>query len=195
MMKSTLKLVISSIFLLVSIPIFLLYKLVSLIGNKDETFAAYAQLYSLIPGKVGSYARIGFYRLAMTGCDKDVRISFGCLFSHIDTVIEEGTYIGPSCNIGMSRIAKNTLLGSNVHILSGKNQHNFTDMNIPIRHQGGIFEQVNIGQNCWIGNNSTIMANIGNNTIVGAGSVVINDLPEGVIAVGNPAKVIKQREA
>lgn len=131
--------------------------------------------------------------MAMTECSYDVRISFGCLFSHRDTIVEQGCYIGPSCNIGMSHICKNVLLGSNVHILSGKNQHNFDDIDMPIRNQGGTFEQVSIGENCWIGNNATIMANIGDNTIVGAGSVVTNDLPSGVIAVGNPAKILKHR--
>lgn len=51
-----------------------------------------------------------------------------------------------------------------------------------------------IGNNVWIGGNVTVIAGvtIGNNTIIGAGSVVTKDIPENVIAVGNPCRVIKQ---
>jgi len=52
---------------------------------------------------------------------------------------------------------------------------------------------IHIGQRCWIGMNTLILkgVTIGNNTIIGAGSVVVNDIPEGVVAVGNPARVIR----
>jgi len=53
-----------------------------------------------------------------------------------------------------------------------------------------------IGNNVWIGANSTILpeVNIGNNVIIGAGSVVTKDIPSNSIAVGNPCKVIKQKK-
>ena len=53
---------------------------------------------------------------------------------------------------------------------------------------------VTIGENCWIAGNVTILPDvtIGDNTIIGAGSVVTKDIPSNVIAVGNPCRVIKQ---
>lgn len=47
----------------------------------------------------------------------------------------------------------------------------------------------------WLGGNVTVWGGvtIGKNSIIGAGSVVTADIPENVIAVGNPAKVIKNR--
>ncbi len=53
-----------------------------------------------------------------------------------------------------------------------------------------------IGKGCWIGNGARIIGplNIGNNVIVGAGSVVIRDIPEGAIVAGVPARVIGMRE-
>ena len=53
---------------------------------------------------------------------------------------------------------------------------------------------ITIGDNVWIGGNVTILpgVTIGNNTTVGAGSVVTKDIPQNVIAVGNPCSVIKQ---
>ena len=51
---------------------------------------------------------------------------------------------------------------------------------------------VEICDNCWIGSNSLILKGVtlGNNTIVGAGSVVTKSFPENVIVGGNPAKII-----
>jgi len=51
-----------------------------------------------------------------------------------------------------------------------------------------------IGKNCFIGANAIIMAgvNIGNEVIIGSGAVVTKDVPSNSIAVGNPARVIKE---
>ncbi len=53
---------------------------------------------------------------------------------------------------------------------------------------------VTIGDNVWIGGNTVIMpgVHIGNNTVIGAGSVVTKDIPDWVVAAGNPCRVIKQ---
>lgn len=53
---------------------------------------------------------------------------------------------------------------------------------------------VHIGKNVWIGANSTILAgvHIGNGSVIGAGSVVTGDIPENVIAVGTPCKVLRE---
>lgn len=53
---------------------------------------------------------------------------------------------------------------------------------------------VTIGNDCWIGGHVTILpgVTIGNRCTIGAGSVVVSDIPDGSIAVGNPAKVIKK---
>ena len=54
-------------------------------------------------------------------------------------------------------------------------------------------EPVSIGDNVWIGGSVTILpgVHIGNNVTVGAGAVVTKDIPDGCIAAGNPARVIK----
>ena len=53
---------------------------------------------------------------------------------------------------------------------------------------------VNIGNHVFIGVNSVVMrnVNIGNHVIIGAGSVVNKDIPDGVVAAGNPIKIIKE---
>ena len=53
---------------------------------------------------------------------------------------------------------------------------------------------VHIGHNCWIGTGALIMpgVTIGDNTVIGAGSVVTHDIPSGVVAVGNPCRVMRR---
>ena len=54
--------------------------------------------------------------------------------------------------------------------------------------------EVTVGDNVWIGGSVTIVpgVHIGNNVVIGAGSVVTKDIPDNVVAAGNPARVIKQ---
>lgn len=174
-------------------PVVLLFHVLALVGNQDQLVAAFSQFLSLFPGQSGNYLRKAALRFMLTRCDRDSLISFGVLLSHQDTEIAEGVYIGPQCNIGKCRIDRNCLLGSGVHIMSGKKQHSFTDLDIPIRDQGGQFEKIVIGEDTWIGNGALIMANVGKKCIIGAGSVVTDDVEDYSIVVGNPAKVVKKR--
>ena len=52
---------------------------------------------------------------------------------------------------------------------------------------------IKIGRNCWLGAGVIVLpgVSIGDNTVVGAGSVVTKDLPSGVVAVGNPCRVLR----
>jgi virginiamycin A acetyltransferase len=179
--------------LLVS-PMIVLHLLARLISD-NGLFVFSSQLLSLVPGKIGSYCRIAFYRFAMTYCDSNSVIGFASLFSQPDTEIHQGVYIGPQCNIGMCRIGKNSLIASGVHIMSGSSQHHFEDLDTPIQQQGGEYVKISIGEDSWIGNGALVMADIGNKCIIGAGSVVTQSIPDYSIAVGNPAKVIKNRRA
>lgn len=178
---------------LVVSPLILLYWVLRPIAREDQLFSGFSQLLSLIPGLPGSYLRIAFYRYVMQHCATDSVIGFGSLFSHRGTELHSGIYIGPQCNIGLSIIHPNCLIGSGVHILSGKNQHKFEDLNMPVRLQGGQYEQISLGENSWVGNGAIIMANVGRDCIIGAGTVVTQDLPSGSIVVGNPGQIVRSR--
>jgi acetyltransferase-like isoleucine patch superfamily enzyme len=73
--------------------------------------------------------------------------------------------------------------------------HNFSDLTINIKDQGVKRQAVNIGNNCWLGAGSTILAGvvIGNGCVIAAGSVVTKSIPENSIVAGVPAKIIKSR--
>ena len=64
-----------------------------------------------------------------------------------------------------------------------------------IRHQGNMRTLVRIGAGTWIGSGAIVMADVGKNSVVGAGSVVSKPLPDNVVAAGAPARIIRERIA
>lgn len=193
--KMTAKTLVKTLFLVLAVPLFLLLELLSLAGNRDGCFQSFSQALSLVPGKTGSYLRAAFYRLACPDTSDDISIGFLTVLSHRDTSIHSGVYIGPQCNIGKCSIGRNTLLGSGVHILSGNRQHDFSDTSRPIKEQGGRFEKINIGDDCWLGNGALVMASLDDHTIVAAGSVMARNTSESwLIYAGNPARALKTRK-
>jgi len=104
--------------------------------------------------------------------------------------ISDNTIIGINCQIfafNKINIGKFCMFGANVEITNGEHR---TDDLFPYS------KELNIGNGCWIGHGVKIIkgVNIGDNVIIGGGSVVINDIPNNSIAVGIPAKVIKMRK-
>jgi len=187
------KRLIQGLFVMLAMPLVLAVRLLARLGNEDIALAGCSQLLSLLPGKSGSYYRAACYRYLLSHCSQNVYIGFGTLFSQCATEVNDGVYIGPQCNIGSARIGRDCLLGSGVHLLSGKGQHRFDSLEVPIRDQGGRIAQISIGKNTWIGNGSLVMADVGEHSVIGAGSVVIDAIPPKSIAAGNPARVIRSR--
>ena len=176
-------------------PLLLAYRLACLVGERNACFAGMSQCLSLLPGKSGSYLRTAFYRFSMDRCSANAVISFGTLFSQTNTRIGPGVYIGPQCNIGSSRIEADCLIGSGVHILSGKHQHKLDRLDIPVREQGGVFSTITIEEDTWVGNGAIIMANVGKHCVVGAGAVVTQPVHDYEIVSGNPAAVVRRRDS
>lgn len=111
-------------------------------------------------------------------------------------IIDEGSNIGRRCTISAANrihIGKYVLFAPNVFVAD--THHEYQTSGIPIMHQGITThsDQIYIGDESWIGINSVIMGNvtIGRHCVVGANSVVIEDIPDYCVAVGNPAKVVK----
>jgi virginiamycin A acetyltransferase len=185
---------IKNAFLVLIWPVYALYRALSMVGDIDGTFMSFSQALSLIPGKVGTYLRAAFYRLACPATTDEISVGFLTILSHRNTSIAKGVYIGPQCNIGMCSIGENTLIGSGVHILSGSRQHEFQDAQKPIQDQGGAFEKIRIGADCWVGNSAVIMATVADGCIVAAGSVLSKSAnKEGDILAGNPSRTIRNR--
>ena len=83
-----------------------------------------------------------------------------------------------------------TMIGPNVtvatagHPILPELREKLYQYNMPVR----------IGRNCWIGAGAVILpgVTIGDNSVIGAGSVVTKDIPENVVAVGNPCRVLRK---
>jgi acetyltransferase-like isoleucine patch superfamily enzyme len=90
-------------------------------------------------------------------------------------------------------IEDDVLLGSGVNIYI--NNHRFDNVDMPIIDQGHYAPKpVVLEKGCWIGANVIILpgVKIGKNSVIGAGSIVTRTIPAGVVAVGNPAKIISK---
>ena len=94
---------------------------------------------------------------------------------------------------GILIIGDDTILGNYVSI--HPENHNYENLEIPIRLQGVRGIGVKIGKNCWIGAKVTILDGtiIGDNCIVAAGAVVKGEFPANSIIGGVPAKILKMR--
>lgn len=81
-------------------------------------------------------------------------------------------------------IAPNVTIVSGTHPIAPELRKKGYQYNLPVR----------IGSNCWLGTGVVVMpgVTIGDNTIVGAGAVVTKDLPANVVAVGNPARILRK---
>ena len=107
--------------------------------------------------------------------------------------IDEGTVVRPGCIIDVdSYVGKNCIVSTNTTV----GHDCIIDDHCHIAPGVNISGAVNIGKLSFIGVGATIIQGIkiGKNVTIGAGSVVIKDIPDNVIAVGNPAKIVKNKK-
>lgn len=95
---------------------------------------------------------------------------------------------------GGVEIGANTLIAMHTCIVSSN--HTIPSQGKHIRDYPDLLLPVIIGDDVWIGANSSILGGvkIGKGAIIGAGSIVTRDIPDYAIAIGNPARVIRYRE-
>lgn len=101
-----------------------------------------------------------------------------------------------SLNAGFDR-GWGIILGNNIMcwpwVFMQSGDHAFRRGEVYAQAEWGKSAPISIGNNVWIGARAIILkgVRIGDNSVIGAGSVVTKSIPSGVVAVGNPAKVIK----
>jgi len=175
------------------LPAILSFKVRAAIIGPNRALTGSSQLWSMVPGLLGQYLRRALYaRLLRGGCAPSAVIEFGVLFSQVDTQVDEGVYIGPRCHLGHVHLERDVLLAAGVHVPSGAHTHGTDLSTTTFRDQPGNLQQVRIGAGSWIGSNAVVMADVGKNTIVGAGAVVTRPLPDRVVAAGVPARIVKR---
>ena len=105
---------------------------------------------------------------------KNVYANFG-----LTLVDDSDIYVGDSC-----MFAPNVIVATGTHPVCPELRAKVYQYNLP----------VHIGNNVWIGTGAVILpgVTIGDNSVIGAGSVVTKDIPANVVAVGNPCRVIRE---
>lgn len=125
------------------------------------------------------------------GTEVWIEPDFRCEFGK-NIVIGNNVYINFGCIIldcAEVTIGDNVLLGPNIGIYAANHS-----LDAEERINGGCCgKPVHVGNNVWLGGDVKILpgVSVGDNTIIGTGSIVTKDIPAGVIAVGNPCRVIR----
>lgn len=111
------------------------------------------------------------------GCNMHVGKNFYANFN-LTVVDDADIYIGDSV-----MIAPNVVIATGTHPICPELRERVYQYNLP----------VHIGNRVWIGAGSIILpgVTIGDDSVIGAGSVVTKDIPSGVVAVGNPCRVLR----
>ena len=123
--------------------------------------------------------------MPLTGKTAELLIGNGCSLGHFNHIYATQSIV----------LENDVLTADKVYI--SDNQHTYTNVEVPIKEQSIKQDKpVRIGQGSWLGENVCVIgANIGKHCVIGANSVVTKDIPDYSVAVGAPAKVIKQYNA
>lgn len=151
-------------------------RITSEINNSYHTHEEICRLMEELTGqKIDK--NFGLFPPFYTDCGKNIHIGKGVFINSSCKFQDQGgIYIDDKCQIG-----HNTIIATLNHGM------------LPEERGDLIPKPVRIGKGVWIGSGSIILpgVTIGDNAIIGAGSVVTKDIPANAVAVGNPAKVIR----
>lgn len=195
-LRLCLKRLIQGLSLIVIFPVVLITLAIGAILGRKRVFADTGQCLALVPGTIGAYLRWAYYFMTLKRCSWDVEIGFGSFFSSPEAELGKYVYVGAYTILGHVIIGDRVKIASGVSIPSGRHQHyplSFVAENTRTSDVG-IFSPISIGHDAWIGERAVVLADVGPRTIVGAGAVVCDAIPDGCIVAGVPARIVK-REA
>lgn len=146
-------------------------------------------------GKIFRIIRYFFTKKIIQKIGKNVNVERNAFFNP-KVEIGDNSGIGIDCELnGKIKIGDNVLMGPEVVFYT--QNHEFKDKNRLIINQDfRKEEQIEIGNDCWIGRRTIILpgVNIGEGCVIGAGSIVTKSFEPYSIIAGNPAKCIGRRE-
>ena len=149
---------------------------------------------NLHPSEMEKRTEILKHFLGATGKQLLIEQPFRCDYGY-NIRVGENFYANMGCTIldeALVTFGDNVLLAPNVSIYTAGHA-----VNVAQRIVGWEYAYpVTVGHNVWIGGNVVILpgVSIGDNSIIGGGSVVTKDIPANVVAAGNPCRIIKEAE-
>ncbi len=116
---------------------------------------------------------------------KDGDIDLG---DHVNIGFHSEIFSGSSVKVG-----RHGLFAAYTYLVGGG--HEFARSGVPVVDQARPSSGITLGENVWLGARATVLdgVTIGSDVVIGAGAVVTQDLPDGVVAAGIPARVLRER--
>jgi acetyltransferase-like isoleucine patch superfamily enzyme len=175
------------------IPFWIIYEIKSVLFGRTGAYFDISQRSSQWTGTWGVVLRDKLNKKILKCSGEEVHVCFGTILTKPSIELGNNVYIGAYCMIGDVKIEKDSLIADHVIIPSGNSQHGISRLDIPISQQPGIYRKIHIGEDCWIGSGSIVLADIGNHCVIGAGSVVTKPVEDFIIVAGNPANALGDR--
>lgn len=165
-----------------------------LFRHMERATALSHQLTTMDPTDVAARRTVLTELLGASGADSEIRPPFHCDYGY-QTFIGARTFanFGLMClDVARITIGDDVQMGPNVQLLTPTHPAAAG----PRRAKWEAARPITIGDNVWLGGGVIVLpgVTIGDNTVVGAGAVVTRDLPANVVAVGNPARIIRDVE-
>lgn len=165
-----------------------------LFRDMERATALSHRLNTMDPTDVAARRTVLTELLGAFGADSEIRPPFHCDYGY-QTFIGARTFanFGLMClDVARITIGDDVQMGPNVQLLTPTHPVAAG----PRRAKWEAARPITIGDNVWLGGGVIVLpgVTIGDNTVVGAGAVVTRDLPANVVAVGNPARIIRDVE-
>lgn len=158
-------------------------------------FPFVSEALSGLPFAAGWKLRQAVYARILPRIGRTAVLHYGAILEDPRTEIGEDVWVGAGAYIDFAVLGDHVLIGPRAVLLAGGQHHRSERLDVPIKLQGNpVKEPLRIGDGAWIGANATVMAPVGRNAIVGAGSVVTREVPPFAIVAGNPARILRMRD-
>jgi acetyltransferase-like isoleucine patch superfamily enzyme len=159
-------------------------------------FPFLSQFLAVVPFSLGWKLRREIYARILPQVGRQAVVHAGVVIEDARTSIGDDVWISVGCYVDYAIIQDHVLIGPHAVILAGGRHHRWDRVDVPIKQQGNPPKApVVLEHGCWIGANATVMAEVGHDAVVGAGSVVTRPVPPFAVVAGNPARVLRMRDA
>ena len=167
----------------------------SALATGEGTFKACGEFLSLFPGRLGIILRCGFYRISIEAVSGDFSIGFGSYLSHRKVSLGRGVYIGNRCTGRECLDRRRRIDRKQCRHPERACGGSMPSMTLVARSDRKEVRSNRFGSAQTLGSEtaqlSWTMSEKG--SVIGAGSVVVRPIPPRSVAVGNPAKAIRER--